>query len=301
MPRISHLLSSLSSALGPASARLEFKWMKQAAEQSDKGTSLVEMVERRLCGEPLQYIIGTQPFGSLELLVRPPTLIPRPETEDWTLRLAELVDPSPDRPISLLDMCTGSGCIPLLLCHTWRPGSVNAYGVDISADAIKLARDNAERCGIHVPTVTYGHSSSSFNTFKPLLGNIRDASFIHSLKLKPPFNVITSNPPYITRREFKDLPPSVRDYEDHRALLGDPDISEDELSSHLDKGLTFYRIIARLIANQGILADDGIVALEIGSTQANDVGRIMQREGRLNRIDVWKDPWDKDRVVLARR
>lgn len=244
--------------------------------------------------------IGTQPFGTLDLLVRPPVLIPRPETEDWTLRLAELVDPSPDLPISLLDLCTGSGCIPLLLCHTWKPGSVNAYGVDISPDAIKLARDNAERCGIHVPTVA-NPRQSSFNTFKPVLGNIRDASFIRSLGLQPPFNVITSNPPYITRQEFNDLPTSVKDYEDHKALLGDPDVPESELSSSSDKGLTFYRTIAGLIANQDILADDGIVALEIGSTQADGVSRIMQHEAKLNRIDVWKDPWDKDRVVLARR
>ena len=253
-----------------------------------------------LPSQPAVLFLGTQPFGSLDLLVRPPTLIPRPETEDWTLRLAELVNPSPDRPISLLDLCTGSGCIPLLLCHTWKPGSVNTYGVDISSDAITLARDNAERCGIHVPTMTYPRPSS-FNTFKPLLGNIRDPSFIHSLGLKPPFNVITSNPPYITRREFMDLPSSVKDYEDHRALLGDPDVPEGDPTSCSDEGLTFYRSIAGLIAHQDILADEGVVALEIGSAQADDVTTIMKHEAKLDRIDVWKDPWDKDRVVIARR
>ncbi|CAL1707356.1 unnamed protein product [Somion occarium] len=300
MPRLTRLLSSLSSALGPESARLELKWMKEAAERSSGSLRLPAMVERRLRGEPLQYILGTQPFGALDLLVRPPVLIPRPETEDWTLRLSRLIQPSPERPISLLDLCTGSGCIPLLLCNTWKPGSVNAYGVDISEDAIQLATDNAHRCGVHVPAEMQPRRYP-FNTFKPMLANIRDPSFLLSAELRPPFHVITSNPPYISRQDFENLPPSVKGYEDHRALIGDPTVYPEPPCSESGKGLTFYHTIAQLLAQQDILTDNGVVALEIGFNQADDVRQIMQNEGKLPKTEVWRDPWNRDRVVFAGR
>lgn len=246
-------------------------------------------------------IPGTQPFGPLNLLTRAPVLIPRPETEHWTLRLSELLSPSRERPLSMLDLCTGSGCIPLLLCSLWPPGSVHAYGVDISEDAITLAKDNAALCDISVPEDSpvppAEEKKWNRNTFTPLLANIRDPAFVISARLHPPFDVITSNPPYIPKREYDSLPASVKEYEDPRALLDDP-----ESTPHDGRGLSFYWSIAELLgsANMKLLSDDGIVALEVGEGQASDVASIMEQKTGMRNIDIWKDPWDKERVVVAR-
>ncbi|OJA18606.1 hypothetical protein AZE42_01765 [Rhizopogon vesiculosus] len=283
------LFTSLVSSLGRETATRELRWMKQALTVPGSPGTLPAMMQRRLRGEPLQYILGTTPFGPLDLLTRPPTLIPRPETEDWTLRLADMLTPTSARPLSVLDLCTGSGCIPLLLCHLWPPGSTRAYGVDISQDAIRLAVDNAVRCNIP----SFGPLSltqSSQNVFVPLLGDIRDPNLFK--RVLPPFDVITANPPYIPKREYDKLSVSVKNYEDPVALLGDLPGEEPR------DGLTFYRLIAQILRQKGMLRDGAIVALEVGHTQANAVEGILKSVG-LRNTQVWKDPWDVERVVLA--
>ncbi|KAH7911994.1 S-adenosyl-L-methionine-dependent methyltransferase [Hygrophoropsis aurantiaca] len=286
---VRQLFARLTTLLGSESANLELKWMKQAHVTSTFPTDLSTMLERRLRGEPLQYILGTTPFGPLELLTRSPTLIPRPETEDWTMRLANVISPTSNRPISILDICTGSGCIPLLLCHLWPPGSTRAYGVDISPAAIRLSIDNAAKCEIPAPT----HISERFsrNTFLPVLHDIFDADFWTSLH--PPFDVVTSNPPYIPHHEYEQLPASVKDHEDPKALLGDPPGSSNQ------DGLSFYEHIAFLIGQKGILKDNGVVALEVGQGQADAVEKILHKTSGLRKTEIWKDPWDKHRVVVG--
>ncbi|KAL4074261.1 S-adenosyl-L-methionine-dependent methyltransferase [Scleroderma yunnanense] len=274
----------LAAVLGRQSARLELRWMKQALKPSDPPTALMAMLERRLRGEPLQYILGTTPFGPLNLLSRPPTLIPRPETEDWTLRLANIISPTSTQPLSVLDLCTGSGCIPLLLCHLWPPGSARAFGVDISEDAIKLATDNAARC--HIAAA----HTDCVNIFTPLLGDLRNPDLHESLPA--PFDLVTSNPPYIPKQQYDQLSPSVKDYEDPRALLGDFPGSSD--------GLSFYHLIARLLARKGVLRDGAIVALEVGDGQAQAVETILHWSAGLRNTEIWTDPWGKQRVIIAR-
>lgn len=202
-----------------------------------------------------------------------------------------MLTPTPARPLSVLDLCTGSGCIPLLLCHLWPPGSTRAYGVDISQKAIRLAVDNAARCSI--PSFDpLSLSQSSQNVFVPLLGDLRDPNLFK--RIPPPFDVITANPPYIPKREYDKLPVSVKNYEDPAALLGDlPDSKEQD-------GLTFYHIIAQLLKQKGMLRDGSIVALEVGHAQADAVEDILQRSAGLRNTQVWKDPWNVKRVVLAR-
>lgn len=248
------------------------------------------MLERRLRGEPLQYILGTTPFGPLNLLSRPPTLIPRPETEDWALRLANLISPSNARPLSVLDLCTGSGCIPLLLCHLWPSGSARAFGVDVSEDAFKLATDNAARC--HIATARGDCVDNSRNVFAPVLGDLCDPDLLNSLPA--PFDLVTSNPPYIPRKQYDQLSPSVKDYEDPRALLGDLP------GSPVEDGLSFYHLIARFLAQKGVLRNRAIVALEVGDGQARAVETILHRFAGLRNTETWTDPWGKQRVVLAR-
>ncbi|KAG1715749.1 hypothetical protein ID866_1417 [Astraeus odoratus] len=288
---VNHLSAKLAASLGRESARLELKWMKEALKPTDSPTALRAMLERRLRGEPLQYILGTTPFGPLSLLSRPPTLIPRPETEDWALRLANAISPSASRPLSILDLCTGSGCIPLLLCHLWPPGSARAFGVDVSEEAIRLATDNAARCNIATHT-DYVTAASPCNTFTPVLGDIRAVDFHEALAA--PFDIITANPPYIPMREYVQLSPSVKDYEDPLALLGDLP------GSPVEDGLSFYHLIARFLAQKGVLRDGATVALEVGDGQADAVAHILHWSAGLRNTETWTDPWGKARVVLAR-
>ncbi|KAI0675280.1 S-adenosyl-L-methionine-dependent methyltransferase [Trametes maxima] len=301
------LLSQLSRVIGRESAQNELRWMRQALENPPRGIhppakTIEEMVARRVGGEPLQYILGSQPFGSLHLAVRPPVLIPRPETEDWVLRLADTLRPSPARPVSVLDLCTGTGCIPLLLCKSFSPGSVHATAVDISEDAIKLARENAALCGVTIPLPSERLTHKNENTFTPLLADLMHPDFVKRAGLHPPYDVITSNPPYIPQSEYDLLPASVKDYEDVRALLGDPDgCSSSALpEAERDKGLTFYHRIADLVHDQELLRPGGTLALEVGDGQADAVASILERKTSMRNIDVWKDPWDKERVVVAR-
>ncbi|KAF5380358.1 hypothetical protein D9615_004568 [Tricholomella constricta] len=290
----SKLFATLAASLGPAQASLEFKWMIQ---QSPKLQHLTDMVTRRSRGEPLQYILGeslvlskspnlltsipgSQPFGPLNLLTRPPVLIPRPETEHWVIKLADRLSASSAQPKSLLDLGTGSGCIPLLLCHLLPQGSLRAHGVDISTHALQLATDNATLCAIPP-------ESTSKNTFTVSLGNFLSPSFPDDAKINLPYDIITSNPPYIPWDEYLQLPRSVTAYEDPKALFGGP------------TGLDFYHAIARLVRRKHFLRPGAIVALEVGHGQAQAVERIMRLDAHMRDTEIWSDPWGKERTVLA--
>ena len=180
--------------------------------------------------------------------------------------------------MSLLDLGTGSGCIPLLLCHLSPPGTVHAHGVDISPHAIQLATDNAARCKI--PSI-----SRHKNTFTPTLASFLDPN---NFPVQPPFDIVTSNPPYIPWSDYVNLPPSVKNYEDPLALSG----------GHT--GLDFYHAIAQLVSRKGFLSTDALVALEVGDGQAEVVQEIMRRQGCMRTTEVWLDPWEKRRTVIAR-
>ncbi|PPQ89691.1 hypothetical protein CVT25_014092 [Psilocybe cyanescens] len=282
----SRLLATLSSSLGRSQASLELKWMRHAIDSGSSHLSLSEMVRRRVQHEPLQYILGTQPFGPLNLLVRPPVLIPRPETEHWVTRLAESLSPTPQKPISLLDLGTGSGCIPLLLCHLWPPGSVKAHAVDISPHALNLAQDNAALCGI--PS-RLDDSKKPHNTFSVFNSDFLAEDFPNAaLRINSSFDVITSNPPYIPWKEYIELPPSVLDFEDRQALLAG------------SSGLDFYHAIVRLVSHKNLLTPSAVVALEVGHNQAGVVETIMRDTGCFRYTEIWTDPWGKQRTVIAR-
>lgn len=228
--------------------------------------------------------IGCQPFGSLDLLTRPPVLIPRPETEHWVIKLAERLSSTPvEHPRSLLDLGTGSGCIPLLLCSLCPAGTIHAHGVDISEHAIQLATDNAALSSIPTPS----HTEIQRNTFKITQANFLSPTFSLDAKLELPFDLITSNPPYIPWKEYLELPRSVTDYEDPKALFGGP------------TGLDFYHAIARLVGSKGFLRPSAVVALEVGHEQASDVQHIMNRSRHWSHIEIWRDPWGKQRTVVA--
>lgn len=210
-------------------------------------------------------------------------LIPRPETEYWAIKLSEAVSPTPAKPFKLLDIGTGTGCIPLLLCHLWPKGSVASTGVDVSDDALALSRENAKAHGFERGPVDLEPK----NTFQAVRASILDPAF--TTFVDPPYDVVTSNPPYIPFHEYLDLPRSVSRFEDPKALFGGP----------MD-GLDFYPAIAKVVIQRGFLNEGGVVALEIGHQQAEEVQKILKQTGKFKDIRVWNDPWGKQRTVFAK-
>lgn len=217
----------------------------------------------------------------------------------------------------MLDLCTGSGCIPLLLCATWFPGSTTIVGIDASLEALQLAQDNAlehpsvvDLASLHTeahfsrrPRRPSDPSSSSAprsatpkkNVFIPLHADVRDTpNLTETLSFWSPFDIITANPPYIPRSEYAILDKSVRDFEDPAALLGDPPGAPDT------GGLTFYLDFARLVAQARVLATNGWLVLEVGDGQARDVEKILHTVARMKDTEIWTDQWGKERVVVAR-
>jgi len=234
----------------------------------------------------------------------------------------------------MLDLCTGTGCIPILLSHLRRQagGITVAYGVDISTDAVSLARENATdqsltpSSGLDCITPRGGNLEGSTelvetgelggranhcrgtadNGRKSVLAVIQadvlQENFVRVVlsRTEAPFNVITSNPPYVTLDEYERLPSSVKEWEDQRALLGDlPTHGSRDCSR--GRGLMFYHRIAQIVSAHGVLAPNGVVVLEVGHTQAEEVQEILRETGRVSATEVWKDPWGVPRVVVGYR
>lgn len=121
-------------------------------------------------------------------------------------------------------------------------------------------------------------------------------------RMDAPFDAITSNPPYIPLDEYERLPNSVKEWEDGRALLGDPPTRRSErATSPKGLGLTFYHRIAETVSIDGVLAANGVVALEVGHTQAERVREILEESARVSATEVWQDPWGVPRVVVGHR
>lgn len=219
-----------------------------------------EMIKKRSRRIPLQHILGSQDFMGLTFKVNEHVLIPRQDTETLT----ELVlQEQKDRKKKVLDLCTGSGCIAISLGVLGGYEDVTA--VDLSAEALKVARENGERLLGRDRTIRF------------LQGDLFDC-------VEGRFDIITANPPYIATQVIRGLAPEVRDYEPRMALDGDED------------GLSFYRRIAAQA--WGRLNPGGCVYLEIGHDQGRAVRDLLEAAGFEN-IRIVKDTPGLDRVVYA--
>ena len=200
---------------------------------------LLSALKRRLDGEPMQYILGTQEFMGLEFKVTPDVLIPRADTE--TLVEAVLLE---NHGMNVLDLCTGSGCIAVSIAHYNK----NAYvhGIDISEAALRIAEENAEK-----NKVSDRVRFSRMDILSELPAGVYD--------------VIVSNPPYIERDVIPTLQKEVVGFEPHLALDGGTD------------GLDFYRRIAEIAPK--LLQQSGIIYLEVGHTQAEAVEKLLSDVG----------------------
>ena len=225
---------------------------------------LAECVERVVNQEPLAYILGEWEFYGLKLYVDPNVLIPRDDTcavTQLAIHTALYLNAAP----RILDLCTGSGCIGLAIADRVKDAKVTL--ADVSAQALAVAKKNvtAHKLGGRVSCVR----ADALQDPAPFLGK---------------FDMIVSNPPYITTKEMEELDRSVKDYEPHLALHGG------------DDGLIFYRSIAEKYA--WALKPEGFLCFEFGAGQGDDVCRILEESGYriLKRVNDFNE---RERAVLA--
>ncbi|KAF2168040.1 hypothetical protein M409DRAFT_65589 [Zasmidium cellare ATCC 36951] len=313
------LVSLLPACRDLRSAQNELRWMQQHAikvsqrARVDHHHVLNSYVARRAQGEPLQYILGSEYFGGLEIRCRPGVLIPRPETAAsvscFVKRLKndrQYVLPSPLR---VLDLCTGSGCIPLLFHHEFyarSPGadtSLELVGVDVSSDALSLARENLiHQMAQHTESPSSSpQQNKSLNSIgfvqadilnndadvedQPLslsqaLDRLRDGSN------RPIFDILISNPPYISPSGFqRTTSRSVRQYEPRLALVPPgPPSGDDEAIGDL-----FYPRLLH-IAEQ---IEAKMFLFEVADMdQAKRVATMASVQKVWSKIEIWRDEPD---------
>ncbi len=221
-----------------------------------------ELVKRRTAGEPVAYICGEKEFMGLPFKVSPAVLVPQPDTEVLVETALDLLKGKES--VRVADICTGSGAIALALAH-YLPGAT-LVATDISAEALSIAKENAESLGLTDRT-----EFLEGDLLSPLAGE--------------PFDAILSNPPYIPSADISGLPREVQ-AEPRIALDGGAD------------GLDFYRRL--LDGGAAHLKDDGFLALECGDTQAAAIAEMATDKGFAG-AEVLRDLAGRDRVVLIRK
>jgi release factor glutamine methyltransferase len=225
------------------------------------------LLERRAAREPLAYITGHKEFWSLDFIVTPAVLIPRPETELLVeLILAEAPEYSRHSPLRILDIGIGSGAIAVALAKH-LPGA-EVWGIDVSAGALRVAQANARRHGVEKRARFFAGD---------LFRALSEADAI--------FDIIVSNPPYIRRAELAMLAPEICRWEPAMALDGGAD------------GLDFYRKIINGSANH--LQAGGKVFLETASDLAKAVAALFASAGSYQSAGIYQDYARRDRVVAA--
>jgi len=242
---------------------------------STKNISEIERIlERRAKREPLQYILGHVEFYGLKIKVGEGVLIPRPETELLAEEVIKAVESYKlkvkSEKLKVLDLCTGSGCLALALAKHFSDAKV--YGTDISAIAVRYAKENAELNDIRNVTFLKG------SLFEPL-----SQLLTHNSSLLT-FDTIVSNPPYIKSNDIADLQPEIKNWEPRNALDGGED------------GLRYYREI--LAEARKYLIPGGFIALEIGEGQA-DMATAIAMQNKFWNISVIKDYAGIERIVIV--
>lgn len=212
--------------------------------------------------KPIQYIVGETEFCGLSFLVNENVLIPRPETEE----LVELVLSNQDTSnVTILDIGTGSGCIPIAIKKNWP--SAEVYAIDVSEKALATAMKNAD---LNKTKVVFE------------LKNILETN-----DLERQFDIIISNPPYVRNIEKAEIKPNVLEYEPHLALF-----VED------DDPLLFYRKIARLALKN--LNPNGKLYFEINQYLGKETVELLS-ELQFSTVELRKDIYGNDRMVVASR
>lgn len=239
-----------------AALMMNLNRMLSDAEVKDLNDAIIRRAKR----EPVSRIIGRRGFWKYDFKVAPQTLDPRPDSETLVEAALKYATPAP---ATILDLGTGTGCLLLSLLGEWM--NAKGVGLDISAEAVATARDNA--------------TDLKFDT---------RATFIEkdwaNYTPPAPFDLVISNPPYIAVSEIAGLAPEVTEYDPAAALVGGVD------------GLDCYRSIASLLPR--FLKKGGWVVFEIGHAQANDVKSLLANAGAAV-IHTVQDLAGSDRVIVA--
>ena len=261
-----------------ASGRGASEWFEPAT--GAEAARLGEMLDRRLTGEPLQYVIGRWPFRNLELVVDRRVLIPRPETEVVAeVALEEAVragarrgggDPSArPRPVyAVADLGTGSGALALVLAAELPEAEV--WATDRAPEVLAVAGANLTAIGAAAARVRLAEGVWYEALPDTLRGRLR---------------VIVSNPPYVAEQEYADLPGEVRDHEPRGALVAGPSGTE-AIDALLDGGLDW-------------LEPDGSLVIELAPHQASGIAARARRAGYAS-VEVHRDLAGRDRILVAR-
>ena len=237
------------------------------AEVEKWNTILADLQQEK----PIQYITGEAWFYGLKFEVNENTLIPRPETEElveWILNSPNIHHPSP---INILDIGTGSGCIPISLKANLPEANVSA--IDVSEKALEVAKRNAESNKVEI------------NFIQTNILEVEDLSQLPSPIIHHPssYNIIVSNPPYVRNLEKQEIKKNVLDYEPHLALF-----VEDT------DALLFYRKIAQLALKN--LSSNGLLFFEINQYLGKETVELLENLGFKN-IELKKDIYGNDRMI----
>jgi release factor glutamine methyltransferase len=228
-----------------------------------------ELVRRRAEGAPVAYLVGHREFYSLDFLVTPDVLIPRPETELLVLTALELLKaPAVASPtVRVADVGTGSGIIAITIARQAPHARVAA--LDISSAALAVARQNAERLGVSDRV------------------ELVESDLFAAVPVDARFELIVSNPPYISTSEYESLARDVKAYEPRLALLA---------------GTTGTSVIERLVPQAaGRLTPGGTLLLEISPMIQQSVEALVHADGHFESTQAWKDSAGRVRVIQARR
>ena len=287
MKNVQKLIQTVSQKLRPAYSVAEAQaiawWLVESASNKNKvqlltqisplepavESKVMEWLQEHLeAHKPIAYILGHIPFLELDILIKPPILIPRPETESWVSQLITNLQDLPTNNLKILDLCTGSGCIALALANALPQSHVT--GIDINPQAIALASKNAK------------HNNIANVTFF-------ESDLYQAIEATHKFDLITANPPYIASDEWDELEPCVTEWEDRLALHSK------------DKGL---HLIKKIIQQApALLAPTRLpsipqLTLEIGYKRAKAVTQLLQSHGATH-TQTQKDLHGNDRVVMA--
>lgn len=254
----------LSDITGLNKARL--KAFPETALTADQEHQIEDALTKLKTGMPLQYVLGTAEFYGLTFKVNPSVLIPRPETEELVAWVIDTVKQSGLKGGSILDIGTGSGCIPIALKK--HLPTFNVTSIDISADALQTARENAELNKVEVDFV-------NADILQPETSN----------SITGPFDIIVSNPPYVTLDDKKRMHVNVVDFEPHTALF----VPQED-------PLIFYRHIANF-ANQHLKAG-GKLFFEINESLGEETLHLLGGKHFINK-ELRKDFREKERMIQA--
>lgn len=250
----------LAHALG--TERLELYLNPERILSAPERARFKKLLAKRTQGVPLQYLIGTVDFMGCELFVNKAVLIPRFETEELVHLI--LKDASHGRALNILELGTGSGAIAIALAQHMKQAKILA--IDISAEALELARKNAAHNGVS-ERIAFLHS----DWFSEISGA---------------FDLIVSNPPYVDSQHLKELSEEVK----HEPVIA------------LDGGEAGLQAIRTIIAQAPpYLVEGGRLYLEIGETQTQSVLALAQEKGAFRAVEILKDSAGKDRFLRAVR